>query len=305
MEESSRGFATLEIEGPGDALSSTFFGAEHGNSSVDDGASSGGGFIAVLWQKLEQHIPSSGKTNMTRSTRFAVVRLGVAICLVTIIGGVGYSFSGGSNNSADMDNAPLTDTASAGSNPTTTLLEQQQNPSTSTSSTTTTTARKDQFHDYMIRYNVSKEEDLLQEGSPQHLALYFMLQESSRSGSEKMEVPNGDPSAPDGYEFVTRYVLLVLYYSTNGERWTFNLNFHKTKLSDVCLEYSVLQYVTMETEYRGVACDESNQVITALFLSKFPFFCAPFVAVTVIEMDFYFSDGLKHLFLQSGTSRQK
>ena len=272
MEESSRGFSTLEIEGPGDPLSSTFFGADHGSSSVDESSSYGGGYINVLWQKLVQKIPSSSKTNTTRSTRIAVIRLGVVICLVTIIGGVGYSFSGISNNSRSKGNTPLIVTAPTGSNPTTTPLDQQrqqQNPSVSTSATTTTTTRKDQFHEYMIRYNISKKEDLLQERSPQHLALEFMLAESGENGSEQVEIPNGDPSTSDGYEFVTRYVLLVLYHSTNGKQWTFDLNFHKTRLSDVCLEFTVLQYVSMETEYRGVACDQSSQVITALHLSKF------------------------------------
>ena len=62
------------------------------------------------------------------------------------------------------------------------------------------------------------------------------------------------------------YVLTVLYYHTGGSRWTFDLNFLKGHTH--CGWYSILQYLDMSTEFRGVACDATTGKIYALFMSK-------------------------------------
>ena len=135
-------------------------------------------------------------------------------------------------------------------------------PTTSPATGTTAEIRTSQIKSYLIQQGISSEADLTTEGSPQQLALEFL---AVRDGYV-MDVPVGSKDTPEGYDFMTRYVLSTLYFSTLGSRWTFDLNFMKP--TGVCAWYSVLQYVDMSTEYRGVACDAAENQVASLFLSK-------------------------------------
>ena len=115
---------------------------------------------------------------------------------------------------------------------------------------------------YLTQQGISSDADLSTEGSPQQQALDFL---AVRDGYA-MDIPTGSKDTPEGYAFMTRYVLSTLFFSTRGSAWTFDLNFLKPV--GTCAWYSVLQYVDMSTEYRGVACDEENNHIVALFMSK-------------------------------------
>ena len=124
------------------------------------------------------------------------------------------------------------------------------------------TDRMDDVMMYLIEQGVSTENDLITSGSPQQRALEFIAIDDDIS----LDVPTGDIGSPEGYEFITRYILTVLYYSTAGARWTFELNFLQPK--SVCQWYNNLNYVDNSTEFRGVFCDEETDEILALYLSK-------------------------------------
>jgi len=137
-------------------------------------------------------------------------------------------------------------------------------PPTPTPDTTTSPEeRLAQIKSYLIQQGISSEADLNKAGSAQQQALNFLAVEDEML----MAVPSGGKATAEGYDFMTRYILSTLYYATIGVRWTFDLNFMKP--TTVCAWYSVLQYVDLSTEYRGVACDAETNQIVALFMSKF------------------------------------
>ena len=123
---------------------------------------------------------------------------------------------------------------------------------------------------YLMDHSISSEVDLSKEGSPQQKALEFMAEADGfvipASDSFVMEIPTSDTSTPEGYAFMTRYIMAVLYHATGGDGWTFDLNFLKPV--GVCAWYSTLQYVDLSTEYRGVACNEETNEIQSIFMSK-------------------------------------
>ncbi|CAB9505032.1 serine threonine-protein kinase BRI1-like [Seminavis robusta] len=115
---------------------------------------------------------------------------------------------------------------------------------------------------YLIEQGISSEEDLDTNGSPQMRALVFIAEEDSL----ELSVPTGGLDTVDGYQFMTRYVLVTLFYATTGQLWTFGLNFLSG--ASVCFWYSVLQYPDLSTELRGVFCDQETEEVRALFLNQ-------------------------------------
>jgi hypothetical protein len=115
---------------------------------------------------------------------------------------------------------------------------------------------------YLLAQGISSTADLEVEDSPQSRALEFMA-----VGDEmQLQPPSGEWTTPEGYTFVSRYALATLHYATRGHEWTFDLNFLKP--TPICFWYSVLQYVDLSTELRGVFCDETTGQPVALFFSK-------------------------------------
>ena len=131
--------------------------------------------------------------------------------------------------------------------------------------------RASQIKAYLTKEGISSDADLSTEGSPQFRAVDFLAVRDAYA----IDIPTGNKDTPEGYAFMTRYVLSTLFFSTRGNDWTFDLNFLSDK--DVCSWYSVLQYVDLSTEYRGVACVEDGTQVESLFMSKlccFPFYDA-------------------------------
>jgi hypothetical protein len=117
--------------------------------------------------------------------------------------------------------------------------------------------------EYLLAQGISSSADLEASNSPQAQALKFMA-----SGDEmQLQPPAGAWTTPEGYTFVSRYALATFFYATRGEEWTFSLNFLKP--TSICFWFSVLQYVDLSTEMRGVFCDEQTEHPVSLFFSKF------------------------------------
>lgn len=127
----------------------------------------------------------------------------------------------------------------------------------------TQSARVGEIKGYLVNQGVSFLK-LSIEGSPQYRALQWMAFEDGL----QLAVPEGDKTTDDGYEFITRFALTVLYYSTNGDNWLFSLDFLQP--FSVCLWYNVILFEGQGTqEFKGVSCDDNNQVVRALLMSKY------------------------------------
>lgn len=112
---------------------------------------------------------------------------------------------------------------------------------------------------YLIAYGVASDHDLSEEGSPQQRALEFMAEKDALL----LNLTEGGLGAPENYRFLTRFALAVLYYSTQGARWTFSMNFLSSQ--DSCGWYQELKYVDSSTEIRGVKCDGENNIESLVF----------------------------------------
>ncbi|CAB9504929.1 serine threonine-protein kinase BRI1-like [Seminavis robusta] len=129
--------------------------------------------------------------------------------------------------------------------------------------------RAEHVKSYLIEQGISSEEDLSNTGTPQQMAMNYIITGTSGPGLGRpyiIEVPDGDLTTQSGYDFVTRYVLSVLFYALNGQRWVFFLNFLTP--TPVCEWFSQLQYADLKTEHRGVVCDFNTSEVTQLLLNQ-------------------------------------
>lgn len=115
--------------------------------------------------------------------------------------------------------------------------------------------------DYLVNQGISTDSDLSTNNSPQQKALNWI----AVNDPSRVDIPAGDKNTPEGYDFMTRYVLAVLFYGTAGDRWTYSLNFLQP--FNVCYWYSILQYPDGSQDFRGVACSDNGQV-AALFMTR-------------------------------------
>jgi hypothetical protein len=106
--------------------------------------------------------------------------------------------------------------------------------------------------------------------SPQTKALAFMAD----SDTMQLDIPLGSKTSPEGYTFLTRYVMALFYYSTGGPLWHYKLLF----LSDnhVCDWFFLFPVPTGKV---GVLCDEDNLEIEGISFSKFAFLGVPYRSV--------------------------
>ena len=120
--------------------------------------------------------------------------------------------------------------------------------------------------DMLIDNGISDREALEVQGTPQNLAAEWM----ANVDSLQYEVPvRGMPFA-DSYDFIQRYVLAVLYYSTGGsESWKNNLDF----LSDnhECGWFHSEDFTDGQIYAMGVTCRGDDLTVSDLLIRKFYF----------------------------------
>ena len=201
-----------------------------------------------------------------------IVYILVAIGVLVVVF-VGFSLTGKKDDGTDPPNlSPPMDTPTHSP----TSLRPSSAPSSQPTLTPTTPTaapsampseeRIVQIQKYLIAEGIATEEDLLNLRSPQQMALEW-LAVSDRSG---LQVPDGDKSTTEGYEFMTRYVLAVLYYYTMGDEWEYSLNFLSPFTA--CSWFSVLEFSDGEQEFRGVDCSDDGK-IQALYLGTSSVLC--------------------------------
>jgi hypothetical protein len=122
--------------------------------------------------------------------------------------------------------------------------------------------RVDEVTDFLVSNNVTKSEDILTTGTPQHWAVNWLADQDELN----VAIP-GSLEGADGVRFVSRYVAALLYYALNGSKWSLQLNF-LTKM-EVC-NWNELDVANQQLEGRffriGIAC--KNDLVTTLQLRK-------------------------------------
>jgi hypothetical protein len=175
----------------------------------------------------------SGRSGNGRFLKIVIASLVLAAILVGVIVGVS---AGGSSNSA-FSNLKQGDAASDA-------------PRKST---------VDEIITYMANSGVSDLTALTTVGSPQSRAAAWMAEDDDAN----LPVPTADGEV--AYKYTTRYAMVVLYYSTGGDRtWASQLNFLTS--ADVCNWYGLFN--TLNPYRKGVVCDGDTGLIVGLGVSK-------------------------------------
>ena len=121
---------------------------------------------------------------------------------------------------------------------------------------------------YLTLHGVSSLQDLMQPNSPQNLALHWLTSGRDPAGSDSADEPQQDIiplvipttgiATEDGYQFVIRYVLAVLYYSMGGSAWSKSTHFLSTNLH-VCDWNGESYAFDSKVETGGVLCQDPQQ----------------------------------------------
>lgn len=112
---------------------------------------------------------------------------------------------------------------------------------------------------YMVNAGVSSEISLRTLNTAQNNAAAWI----SLDDEANMAVPSVPITVIEGYKYVTRYVLAVLYFSTGGEQWNFQAGFGT--IANVC-SWNQVKFDGNAFYRQGVLCDSRNGLIFALNL---------------------------------------
>jgi hypothetical protein len=115
---------------------------------------------------------------------------------------------------------------------------------------------------YMINFGVSDATAVATFGTPQSRACTWLAEQDGAN----LAVPAVGIGSLNGYNYMTRYVMAVLFYSTDGINWENPLEFMTEK--SVC-DWNA-QFTTDGQNYftKGVLCEPQANLIAALLFGK-------------------------------------
>lgn len=117
---------------------------------------------------------------------------------------------------------------------------------------------------YLAATGVSSQSDLKRGGSPQSLAVNWL----ANLDGKNLEVPkDGDGSTDEGYKYVTRYVLALLWYALEGSDWLNQFGF--LSQNDMCYWNSPIPVTSasgVEFVPGGVYCERESLNVAAIHL---------------------------------------
>jgi hypothetical protein len=122
--------------------------------------------------------------------------------------------------------------------------------------------RKSNFEEvtaYFIASGISNEVAIQTLGTPQNTAAYWL----ALNDEADMAVPAVPPTVPEGYKYMTRYVLAVIYFALDGENWNYQANF--VTIEDIC-SWNQVNFDDSNFYRQGVLCDSNTGLIFALDL---------------------------------------
>lgn len=131
--------------------------------------------------------------------------------------------------------------------------------------TTNPTARRSTFeavHYYMINMGVSESTAFASFGTPQFRAATWLADQDGAN----FAVPTVGITSLTGYQYMTRYVLAVLFFSTDGINWDEPLEFMTEK--SVCDWKASFTNDGQNYFRKGVVCEPHANLIAGLLLGK-------------------------------------
>jgi hypothetical protein len=133
-----------------------------------------------------------------------------------------------------------------------------------------------QVINYLVKEGISHRADLEKAGSPQSYAADWIANEDDMN----LAVPDSDSTAL-GYDFVTRYVLSVIWFGMGGSSWMFQYGFNSK--NHHCFWNTAVPVQTssgIDFQPGGVYCENGGARIAAIHLGKFP---RPFLFQSLLE----------------------
>jgi len=105
------------------------------------------------------------------------------------------------------------------------------------------------------------------ENSPQSKAALWLAEVDPLN----VKVPEEGIDSDQGYQYMSRYVLALLYYATDGPNWQYKFNFMSGQ--DIC-QWTGILYSGSQFYRSGVLCDQVTGEFWALYLGKYSIYCA-------------------------------
>jgi hypothetical protein len=219
-----------------------------------------------------------------KGKKYLKVAIAVGVLIAILIGViVGVSSSGGGGSKGGSDRSSI-DTTFGGSLPSgpfeETVVEADataaninsdtsQQGATGTETTNTNpnnpTGRKSTFEGvfaYMINAGVSDSTILASFGTPQFRAGTWLAEQDGAN----MAVPTTGIKSLSGYKYMTRYVMAVLFFSTDGINWDSPLDFMTEK--NVCDWNASFTNDGKNYFRKGIVCEPQANLISGLLLGK-------------------------------------
>jgi hypothetical protein len=216
-----------------------------------------------------------------------VIAAGVIIAIVISVAvGVGVSSGGGGggrNSGSDQSQSEVTGDTSGpdnGGQPTSGYVGDTNTDSgtfdetseenlvdttqegTFTTNTSVRRANVEEVVAYMTNFGVSDATAVATFGTPQSRAATWLAEQDGAN----LAVPTVGIGSLSGYKYMTRYVMAVLFYSTDGINWENPLEF--MTLNNVC-DWNA-QFTTDGQNYfrKGVLCEPQANLISGLLFGK-------------------------------------
>jgi hypothetical protein len=214
--------------------------------------------------------------------RYLKVALAAGVIIAILIGvAVGVSSGGGGSNggSDQSDSGFLGDTEGTSTSNSTNNGSQPSSENTidggaganndtsqGTTVTTNPTGRRSTFEavlSYMIDSGVSDSTAFESFDTPQFRAATWLAEQD---GANKA-VPTTGITSLSGYKYMTRYVMAVFFFSTDGINWDESLDFMTEK--SVCDWRASFTNDAGQTYFlKGIVCESQANLITGLLLGK-------------------------------------
>lgn len=116
---------------------------------------------------------------------------------------------------------------------------------------------------FLVENKVSQLEQIMEVGSPQNWAVKWIAEQDAM----QLPVPS-ELLGPDGTNFVSRYVVALLYYALNGSNWSYQLSFLSE--NDIC-DWNDIFVAEKGVDGRffrvGIACN--NGIVTTVQLRTY------------------------------------
>jgi hypothetical protein len=211
-----------------------------------------------------------------KGKKYLKVAIAVGVLIAILIGViVGVSSSGGgskggSSQSQDttfggtLPSGPFEETIVEGGT-TGANSDTSQQGSTGTTNPNPNNGRKSTFEGvfaYMINSGVSDSTILASFGTPQFRAGTWLAEQDGAN----MAIPTTGITSLSGYKYVTRYVMAVLFFATDGINWDNPLDFMTEK--DVCDWNASFTNDGKNYFRKGIVCEPQANLISGLLLGK-------------------------------------